>query len=224
MRGDKLVIEEGHVKAAHGIMELVLPMIRRVPGRFTLSISGESGSGKSEIASVLADRLLQQGVRSIILQQDDYFVYPPKTNAAMRRKDINHVGVSEVLLDALDRNLKEAVDGKECIAKPLVIFEEDRIEEEILDLEGVKSIIVEGTYTTMLQNIRQHVFLDRTYVETREARKRRAREEQDVFLEEILEIEHGIISPNRSRANIVVSNRFEVVLGNGCTKLPNRLR
>lgn len=218
MRGDKLVIEEGHRKAAHGLADLLLPMIRRVPGRFTLSISGESGSGKSEIASVLADRLVQQGVRSIILQQDDYFVYPPKTNAAMRRKDINHVGVSEVRLDALDRNLEEALDGKESIAKPLVIFEEDRIEEEILDLEGVKSVIVEGTYTTMLENIHQHVFLDRTYVETQEARKRRAREEQDEFLEKVLEIEHEIISANRSRANIIVSNQFEVMPDNGCTE------
>ena len=218
MRGDKLVIEEGHIRAAHGITELVLPMIRGVPGRFALSISGESGSGKSEIASVLADCLLQQGLRSIILQQDDYFVYPPKTNAAMRKKDINHVGLSEVRLDALDRNLEEALDGKECIEKPLVIFEEDRIEEEILNLEGVKSVIVEGTYTTMLENIHQHVFIDRTYVETQKARKRRAREEQDVFLEKVLEIEHEIISANRSRANIIVSNQFEVMLENGRTE------
>ena len=215
MRGDKLVIEEGHVKAARGILGLVAPMVAGFEGRFSLSISGESGSGKSEIASVLSEGLAEQGIRSVILQQDDYFVYPPKSNAAMRRKDIGHVGISEVRLDVLDRNLADILAGSHSVTKPLVIFEEDRIDEETLELEGVKSIIVEGTYTTMLRNVHRHIFLDRTFRETREARRQRARETQDVFLEEILEIEHKIICANRARANIIVTPEFDVTLSDG---------
>ena len=213
MKGDKLVIEEGHIKAASQIAEVLLPQIKESGGRFVITIAGESGSGKSEIASALYDILSKKDIKSAILQQDDYFVYPPKTNAEMRRKDINHVGLTEVRLGLLDQNLKDVIDGKDEIVKPLVIFDADRITEETLDLRGIKVVIVEGTYTTILKNARQHVFIDRTYIDTRETRQRRGREKQDAFLEEILEIEHGILSSQEVQADIVVTNDFEVSNG-----------
>ena len=213
MKGDKLVIEEGHIKAASQIAEVLLPQIKESRGRFVITIAGESGSGKSEIASALSDILSKKGIKSAILQQDDYFVYPPKTNAEMRRKDINHVGLTEVRLGLLDQNLKDVIDGKDEIVKPLVIFDADRITEETLDLRGIKVVIVEGTYTTILKNARQHVFIDRTYIDTRETRQRRGREMQDAFLEEILEIEHGIISSQEIHADIIVTNGLEVSNG-----------
>lgn len=213
MKGDKLVIEEGHIKAASQIAEVLLPQIEESRGRSVITIAGESGSGKSEIASALSDILSKKGIKSAILQQDDYFVYPPKTNAEMRRKDINHVGLTEVRLGLLDQNLKDVIDGKDEIVKPLVIFDADRITEETVDLRGIKVVIVEGTYTATLKNARQHVFIDRTYIDTRETRQRRSREKQDAFLEEILEIEHGIISSQEVQADIVVTNDFEVSNG-----------
>ncbi len=191
-------------------MKILLQQIKEVPGRFIISVAGESGSGKSEIASVLFDMFAKEGIGSVILQQDDYFVYPPRTNAEMRKKDIGHVGMKEVRLDLLDGNLKDAADTKDEIEKPLVIFEEDRIDEETLDLEDVRVVIVEGTYTTILKNVTKHVFIDLTYTDTRDARKQRAREEQDEFLEKILEIEHGIISLHKRKADIIVTKDYEV--------------
>jgi len=213
MKGDKLVIEEGHIKAASQIAEVLLPKIEESRGRSVIAIAGESGSGKSEIASALSDILSKKGIKSAILQQDDYFVYPPKTNAEMRRKDINHVGLTEVRLGLLDQNLKDVIDGKDEIVKPLVIFDADRITEETVDLRGIKVVIVEGTYTATLKNVWQHVFINRTYIDTREIRQRRGREKQDAFLEEILEIEHGILSSQEVQADIVVTNDFEVSNG-----------
>lgn len=213
MKGDKLVIEEGHIKAASQIAEVLLPQIEESQGRSVITIAGESGSGKSEIASALSDILSKKGIKSAILQQDDYFVYPPKTNAEIRRKDINHVGLTEVRLGLLDQNLKDVIDGKDEIVKPLVIFDADRITEETVDLRGIKVVIVEGTYTTTLKNARQHVFIDRTYIDTRETRQRRGREMQDAFLEEILEIEHGIISAQEIQADIIVTNGLKVSNG-----------
>lgn len=210
MKGDKLVIEKGHVKAARQTAELLLPKITSTRGRYVITIAGESGSGKSEIAAVLSDILSQRDIKSVILQQDDYFVYPPKTNAEMRRKDISHVGLSEVRLVLLDHNLKDIVEGKSEIVKPLVIFDEDRITEETLKIKGIKVVIVEGTYTTTLKNAHQHIFIGRTYIDTRETRRRRAREKQDEFLEKVLEIEHSIISSQKDQADIIVTADFEV--------------
>ena len=112
MKGDKLVIEKEHVKAAHQIVELLLSQISSTHGKFIITIAGESGSGKSEIATVLSDILTTKDMRVVIFQQDDYFVYPPKTNAEARRKDIRHVGLSEVRLALLDQNLKDIIEDK----------------------------------------------------------------------------------------------------------------
>lgn len=206
MKGDKLVIHKGHIKAARSITELLIPLIVESKNRFIITIAGESGSGKSEVAVVFEKLLFERkNIRSIVIQQDDYFLYPPKTNAEMRRKDIEHVGVQEVRLELLDSNLMEMLKGKNEVEKPLVIFDEDRVIKEKISLEGIKVIIVEGTYTTLLKNVDQHVFIDRTYVDTGESRRRRAREEQDGFLEQILEIEHRIIASHKSQADIIIA-------------------
>lgn len=210
MRGDKLFIQDEHIRAAQQIIKLLLSRIERSRDRFVITVAGESGSGKSEIAASLSKLLSGSDTKSVILQQDDYFVYPPKTNAEMRRRDINHVGISEVRLGLLDENLHDVMGGKSEIDKPLVIFDDDLITEEVLNLEGVKAIIVEGTYTTALKNVSRRIFIDRTYIDTREARKLRSREDQDEFLEKVLEIEHRIISSHKSQADIIVANNYDV--------------
>ncbi len=211
MKGDKLVIQECHIKAARGLLDLLFPQKIKTKDKFIITIAGESGSGKSEIAAVLAELLVEKrDIKSLIIQQDDYFVYPPKTNAKMRRKDIDHVGLSEVHLELLDQNLEDILKEKEEIEKPLVIFGEDRITKEIINLKEIKTVIVEGTYTTVLENVHQHIFIDRTYIDTRESRRQRAREEQDEFLDKILEIEHKIISSHKPRADIILTATYGV--------------
>jgi uridine kinase len=215
MRGDVLVIEEKHKRAGKQALELMLPEIEKCKGKFTISVAGESGGGKSEIASVIAELLNQKGIKTFIFQQDDYFVYPPKTNAEMRKKDIGHVGLSEVHVDLLDQNLKDFLEEKEKIEKPLVIFEEDRIDKETVSLEGIRVAIAEGTFTTLLENVKQHIFIDVDYNDTREHRKKRAREKQDEFLEKILKIEHKIISSHKPKAEIIVTKNYDAVKNDG---------
>ena len=209
MKGDKLIIEIWHIKAARQTGELLLPLLTGSTGIFIITIAGESGSGKSEVAAALSDVFSEQDISSVILQQDDYFVYPPRTNEEIRRKNIAHVGLSEVRLDLLDGSLEDILEGRSEITRPLVIFEEDRITGETVSLEGVRAVIVEGTYTTTLKNVHRRVFIDRTYIDTREKRKLRARETQDTFLEQVLEIEHGIISSHRSRADIIITRDYD---------------
>ena len=211
MRGDKLVIEEEHAEVARQIVDLVLPQITDSTGKFVITIAGESGSGKTEIATVLSDTITPKDMKTLILQQDDYFVYPPKTNESMRRKNISHVGISEVRLELLDQNLKDIVDGKNPIVKPLVIFDDDVITEEAIDFNDIRVVVVEGTYTTLLKNAHRHVFIDRNYIDTKTKRQRRAREKQDQFLEDVLKIEHDIISAHRAMADITITRDFQVV-------------
>jgi uridine kinase len=128
----------------------------------------------------------------------------------MRRKDIKHVGVGEVRLDQLDQNLADIMEGRTAIEKPLVLFDEDRITQEVVSLDMVSVVIVEGTYTTTLNNVHKRIFIDRTYLDTKETRKQRAREKQDEFLEDVLKIEHEIISSHLPQANIIVTRGYDV--------------
>ncbi|MFO8063024.1 MAG: hypothetical protein R6V29_00140, partial [Spirochaetia bacterium] len=134
----------------------------------------------------------------------------PKSNDAKRREDITWVGAGEVRVELLDRHLAAARRGEKSITKPLVIYDEDRITEEEMSLEGLSVLIAEGTYTTLLEHVDTRVFIDRNRLETLESRKRRGREEIEPFLEEVLEIEHNIISKHITRADVVITRDYEV--------------
>lgn len=212
MRGDVILVEEHHYRAAEVIVERILPEIEGKAGRYTITVAGESGSGKSETAKALAETLEKRGVRCGIFQQDDYFVLPPKSNDSRRREGIDWVGTGEVRLELLDAHLRAALDGAEEVEKPLVIYEEDRITEETMELRGLKVVIAEGTYTTLLENVDKRIFIARNRLETMEARRRRGREPIDPFIERVLEIEHEIISAHAPRAAIVITRDYDVEL------------
>ncbi len=210
MKGDILIIKEHHKKAAMAVVDVVLPEIKAAQEHYFITVAGESGAGKSEIAAAIAEFLEEKGIHCYIFQQDDFFIYPPRTNAAKRIEDINWVGVQEVKLDLIEEMLVAIKNGVSEFEKPLVIFDEDRITEESINLENVKVIIVEGTYATMLKNVDCHVFIDRNIHDTRESRKERAREAQDEFLEKILAIEHKIISANKDKADIIINKDYSI--------------
>ncbi len=208
MRGDILVIDENHHRAAKQITDLLFDQIQNHNGKFVITVAGESGAGKSEIAASIAEKLEVQNITCFIFCQDDYFKLPPKTNARQREKDIRWVGAQEVRIDLLDQNIAEIIAGKTLISKPLVDFDADRITEEIVDLLQYKVLIAEGTYTTLLKNVNCRIFIDRNRFDTIESRKKRAREKQDEFLEQILTIEHEIISRHKEMADIIVSKEW----------------
>ena len=211
MIGDKLIIKDKHRQAADQIVERILPDLGSCRRIYTIAIAGESGSGKSETGQAVADALIRRGFATLVLQQDDYFVHPPKTNDRTRRQDIGWVGMQEVRLDLLDEHLQQARSGAEAIVKPLVVYGEDRIVEETVSLQGIAAVVAEGTYTTVLENIDTRVFIDLTYLETLQSRLERAREAQDDFLGQVLEIEHRVISAQKSRADYLVDKQYQVV-------------
>lgn len=212
MRGDIIIIDEHHRSAAAKIVAHLLPLVSAREGRYTLTVAGESGSGKSETAQAIAEKFDEYNLRAFVLQQDDYFVYPPRTNHATRVEDIGWVGVNEVHLDLLDQHLAAARTGAATIEKPLVIYDDDRITAETASFTGIDVVVAEGTYTTLLNNVDTRIFIARNRLETLAARRRRGREAIDPFIERVLEIEHEIISPHISRADIVISNDYEVTI------------
>jgi len=205
MIGDKLIIEQHHTDRAVEICKLVAD---RYLDKFVFTVAGESGAGKSELAAEIARLLTQADFQTGILQQDDYFVFPPKTNHEMRRRNVEQVGPYEVKLDFLDSNLRSFKRDESPIYKPLVIFDEDRITTEEMDTGDLQALVAEGTYTSLLKFVDLRVFIDRDYHRTLEARKRRARDKWEPFIQEVLEREHQIISQHKDLANVVIPADF----------------
>lgn len=206
MRGDKLVIEAHHTARAEDICAELRDRLH--PG-FVLTVAGESGSGKSELAAEIARLLTEDDHSTGVLQQDDYFVFPPKTNHEMRRNNLAQVGPFEVKLDFLDSNLRSFKLGESPIYKPLVDFDADQISTEELDVSGFEALVAEGTYTSLLTFVDLRIFIDRDYRETEKHRKRRDRDTFEPFLEDVLQMEHEIISQHKERADIIVPAEYD---------------
>jgi uridine kinase len=209
MRGDKILIEDHHRSVAGQLADGIAERIRACDRAFTITVAGESGSGKSETAQALAEALGERGITATVLQQDDYYVLPPISNDRARRANFKWVGVTEVRLDLLDEHLAAAREGALTLVKPLVIYEEDRIDEETIDL-GTDVVIAEGVYTSLLENVDLRVFIARNRLETMEHRAKRGREPIEPFIESVLELEHEIISAHRERADAVISKDYDL--------------
>lgn len=208
MLGDELVIEDHHTERAREITTILEDKLSG-KDKFVVTIAGESGSGKSELASEVARLNGERGTPTGILQQDDYFVFPPQTNHEMRRKNIEQVGTYEVKLDFLDANLRSFKKGDDSIYKPLIDYAADRITTEVKEVGKYRVLIAEGTYTTTLKFVDFQIFIDRDYRQTYEDRKRRGRDRMEPFVEDLLEREHEIISSHRDRADLLVNSDYE---------------
>jgi uridine kinase len=214
MKGDVLVIEAHHRRAAAQIAADLVDAIQAKGGRFVVTVAGESGSGKSETAQAIAEQLLKIGVASVVLGQDDYFTLPPRSNDARRRSDPDWLGPHvEVRFDLLQANVDAALAGASEIEKPVMDYDRNSAAMEVASLEGVQVIIVEGTYVSLLRHVDRRIFIARNRLETLEHRQRRNRgsEAADPFIEGVLEVEHKIIAGHRALADFVLTRDFDVI-------------
>lgn len=215
MKGDIIILEEHHKKAAYTIVSQIVEKIKHKSTRYTISVAGESGSGKSETAVALADELEKYGVKSVVLAQDDYFHLPPKSNDLKRKEDPEWLGPhTEIKFDILENNLKDAINWKDEITKPLIDYNQNSVEEMKVNLIGIKVVIAEGTYTSLLKHLDTRIFIARNRLDTLEHRIKRNRgnEIRDSFTEQILITEHKIIAGHRQLADFVITKEYEVII------------
>ena len=215
MKGDIIVLEKHHENAARIIVPEIIEKIKNKKSRYTITVSGESGSGKSETGKAIADELEKHGIKSVLLGQDDYFVLPPKSNDSRRREDPEWLGPHvEVKMDVLEQNLIDAIDGKSEIIKPLIDYNQNSVEDDTISLEGIQVVIAEGTYTALLRNVDTKVFIARNRIDTLEHRQKRNRgtEVGDPFIEQVLITEHKIIAGHGQLADFLITKDYEVIV------------
>ena len=94
MLEDVLLIEDKHKRAAKQILDSI--DFSDPTKRLVIAIGGESGSGKSELAHVVASLLKKEKKFAKLIHTDDFYIIPPKERTAWRKAHgIEEIGLSE---------------------------------------------------------------------------------------------------------------------------------
>ena len=202
-----------HEHAASLIIPKLADKVKGKSGRYIVTLAGESGCGKTETGKALVSEFKKHNIGALVLGQDNYFNLPPQANDAQRKADPTWLGPrKEVNLNLLNRNLKEAVNGAKHIDVQHIEYDTNVESTISTDLTGIKVIIAEGTYTSLLKDVDTRIFIDADYNDTLKYRKLRNRgnEVNDPFVEGILETEHKIIAGHIFLADFVISKDYDV--------------
>ncbi len=199
---------------ARSLRELIETQLAvRRDGRFVVGIGGESGSGKSVTAAELAREQTASGRLTLVLNQDDYFLRPPRTNHEHRCRDLGSVGPPEVNLALLQSHVDAFRERRRDVDVPLVDYPANRFVRRRVDFSSASTLIVEGTYVLQLERIDARIFLEATHEDTRERRRVRNRDIDAPIIDEILAIEHELIVKQIQFADIVIDREFRITRG-----------
>ncbi len=211
MIGDKIETRQEYLGLSESIVKHYTVDFFRIHEIKSIAIGGESGCGKSTLSIALQKTLEANNIKSVVLHQDDYFFLPPKTNHEKRLSDINNVGTLEVDLAQIERHI-EIIKSRssKSLKKPFIHYDLDIIKQEILDLDQANVVIIDGTYTMLLQNVDIKLFMSKDFVETKEYRKARKRDFMSPFNEKVLLLEHKIIAKQKAYAHLIIDKNLTI--------------
>ena len=211
MLGDVLLIEEKHRNAGNDIVNRILKVKK---DKFIVGISGESGSGKTELAHVVARGLRQQGIMAKPIHIDNYYITHPLERTAWRKKHgiENVVGYDEYDWDTIYRNINDFKESK-VTSMPCVDLVTEQVDTLITDFDGIDMLIIDGLYAIKTEGIDLRVFIELTYHETKKAQVTRGKEPQNEYRMAVLEQEHKMVQSLKKIADLLVNNSYEVVGG-----------
>jgi len=202
MLGDVLLITDKHRKAADDIFNQLKTIIKP---KMIIAISGESGSGKSELSHCLARLMNKSGIRTKEMHIDNYYRIDPLNRTEWRTKNgiENVVGYDEYDWKTIYRNISEFKNGKEAIM-PCVDLVTEQIDKQITNFEKIDAIIIDGLYALKTEGVDFGVFIELTYHETKKAQSSRGKEPDNPYRWAVLEQEHKMVAALKSSAKMFV--------------------
>ncbi len=209
MLGDVLLITEKHIIAAQ---EIVKSVLEQKKSRFIIGISGESGSGKSELAHSVAKELKKYDIVAKPLHIDNYYRILPLMRTQWRKDNgiEKVVGLGEYDWDTINRNVEEFKNGLESTG-PCVDLVTEQVDQLTTNYAAVDMLIIDGLYAIETPAVDLGVFIELTYHETKKAQKVRGKEPQNEYRARVLEQEHQVVQSIKHKAQLLVNMDYQVV-------------
>lgn len=208
MLGDVLLITEKHTIAGADILDIILKNYRP---KMMVAISGESGSGKTELAHVIAKGLRKHGIIAKPLHIDNYYRIHPLERTEWRKTNgiDNVVGPGEYDWDTIIRNVREFKDGATSTG-PCVDLVTEQIDQLTTDYKTIDMLIIDGLYAIKVPEVDLRVFIELTYHETKKAQVVRGKEPQNEYRMQVLEKEHVEVQQLKPTADVLVGMDYMV--------------
>ena len=207
MLGDVLLIAEKHQRAG---AQIVARINEVESDKVVVAIGGESGSGKSELAHVVARTLKDQGRLTKILHIDNYYTVRPQDREAWRKEHgIESIGLGEIDWDLLDQHLDDFRHSRSAVL-PCIDLLTDQIDELHTNFAEISVVVVDGLYPLHVE-ADMRVLIDLTYHDTKKAQLLRGKEPQNEYRLMVLKREHEVVQGLRSLADYLVTPEFNLV-------------
>jgi len=208
MLEDVLLITEKHRKAADYITEVIL---KNKKDKYIVAISGESGSGKSELTHVVAKNLRKHGIFAKPVHIDNFYRILPLERTQWRQEN----GIEKVVgLDEIDwQGVKQTVDDFKNSREntmPCVDLVTEQIDQLTTNFEGIDMLIMDGLYAINSEEVDLAVFIELTYHETKKAQSSRGKEPQNEYRMRVLEQEHKVVQSIKPKADLLIGMDYNV--------------
>lgn len=212
MLGDILLINDMHKEAAAAIREQVMADLetKEERYRYIVGISGESGSGKSELSHALGKELKAHNIRVKVVHTDNYYKIQPLLREEWRRnKGFDKIGLEEYDWVKIKKTIRDYKEEQECMM-PCVDLIPEMVDKLLVDFEKIDLLIVDGLYAINAPDIDLRIFIDLTYHETKINQIIRMKEAMTDFRLHILEMEHRAVRSLRPLADLIIDKAYQL--------------
>lgn len=209
MLGDVLLITEKHENA---VKEILPTILKNRKNKYMIAVSGESGSGKTELSHVLAKMLRKEGIVCKPIHIDNYYRIHPLERTEWRKKNgiETAVGLGEYDWDTIYQNIEDFKMDRTS-TMPCIDLVTEQVDHLTTNFKGVEMIVVDGLYAINTEGIDLRIFIELTYHETKKAQVVRGKEPQNEYRMQVLEREHQVVQSLRDKANIFINKEYQVV-------------
>ena len=210
MLEDVLLITEKHRIAADIITQEILKLRK---DKFIVAISGESGSGKSELTHVIAKNLRKHRIFAKPIHIDNYYNTLPLERAEWREKNgvENVVGLGEYRWDDINKTIDDFKNNQKS-TMPCVDLVTEQVDLLTTDFNGIDMLIIDGLYAINTDRVDMRILIELTYHETKKAQSSRGKEPDNPLRWRVLEQEHKTVQSIKNKATIHVNKEFQVIL------------
>ncbi len=210
MLEDVLLIADKHKEAAAKIVKEILT--RKKP-KMIVAVSGESGSGKSELTHVIAKSLRKEGIFAKPIHIDNFYNTLPLERTQWRTKHgvENVVGIDEYRWDKVYQVVDDFKNDRSS-TMPCVDLVTEQVDELTTNFKGIDMLIIDGIYAINTEGVDLRVFIELTYHETKKAQTDRGKEPDNPFRWSVLEQEHREVMSIKDKADIFIDKSYQVRL------------